>query len=550
MASVEVSKKDLEKLMGMEIVIPKLEEDLFDEKMELDHYDDKTETLVIETEYDRPDLLSAEGIARQLRLYYGKQKGLIKYDFKPAKARVRVSKEMKKYRPYAHYFIAKNVRMTEELVKQLMQIQEKLHEVYAGNRKLASIGVYDFDKTKPDYEYKPVKPKEIKFTPLGETTEMNGIEVLEKTEKGREFAWLLEGKDKYPLLVDSTGRVLSMPPILNSEDTKVDENTHNLFVDVTGTDEKTVRMITVILATMLAERRASIEKVIVEEGSKKFETPITEYEEKTISVELVNKMLGLELSQEEVVKLFEKQGFDAKKKGKQVKVTIPCYRFDILHEADLVEEVACAYGLNSMKPKLPNVFTIGEKHKIEKTTDVLRELMIGLGFQEIATFILSNSKSFEEKVRVGEKILKLKNPMSEEYDCLRNTLIPKLLEFLSKNKHYELPQKVFEAGDVVVFTNKGEEKTRTEKRIAGVIISADAGFTQAKSFAESILRNIGVKPEFEAKNYDTFIIGRSAEIKHGKKVIGIIGEIHPQIITDFELENPIAVFELRIDELL
>jgi phenylalanyl-tRNA synthetase beta chain len=216
---------------------------------------------------------------------------------------------------------------------------------------------------------------------------------------------------------------------------------------------------------------------------------------------------------------------------------------------DLVEEISCAYGLNNMKPILPNVATIGEIHKIEKKAQKARRTMAGLGFQEILTFILSNKKTFDD---CHEETVDLKNYQSDEYNCVRNSLIPKLVEFLQKNKHYEMPQKVFECGEVLLVTNKGEEKTESPKHLAAAITSNDVGFTEIKSICEALLRNMRINADYKPINDAKFINGRAAEIidREKDRKIGVIGEINPEVLSKFQLENPVAVFEINVEKLL
>ncbi len=541
MATIEVNKKDLEKLVGKKLDDKKLEDELFDLKLELDKKEE--DTLFIELEYDRADLLTTEGIARQMRGHYGIETGLQEYDFEQSDTVVEMSKELEKYRPYAEYFIALSYPMNEDSVKQLMQVQEKLHEVYARERTLASIGIYDLDKTSKQFKYEARKPNEIKFIPLEKTKEMTGEEILEKHEKGKEYKHLIEHLDKYPLLMDSNGKVLSMPPIINSENTKVDEKTENLFVDVTGTSKKTVSEITILLATFFAERGAKIKKVKVKQESKERITPKIEYKEMNLKPDEARRTLGLNLDNLEMIRLLKKQRFGARQEEGFIKTTIPPYRIDIIHPIDLIEEISCAYGLNNMKPSLPNIATIGELHKTEKKTRKAREAMIGLGFQEIASFITSN------KERMFEKPIELLNPVTEEHNCLRNSLMPKLMEFFQANKHYELPQKIFEAGEAVTPTNKGEAKTRTETRIAGAVISRDAGYTEIKSICEALLKTMNKKAEFKEIEKHYFIPGRAAEIIIKNKKIGELGEIHPEILEKFQLENPVALFEINLEKI-
>ena len=542
MATIEVSKKDLEKLVGKKLDEKKIEDELFDLKLELDKKEE--DTLFIELEYDRADLLTTEGIARQMKGYYNIETGLREYEFEKSEAAVKIDKEMKKYRPYAAYFIALNYPMNEDSIKQLMQVQEKLHEIYARGRTLASIGIYDFDKTSKQFIYKPMKPTEIRFIPLERTKEMTGEEILEKHDKGKAYKHLIEHLDKYPLLIDSEGKVLSMPPIINSEETKVDERTKNLFIDVTGTSKKAVEEITIILATSFAERGAEIQKVKIEYGAEEKYSPELKYEEMNLKPDEVRRILGLNLDNIEIIRLLKKQRFGARQEEGFIKTIIPPYRIDIIHPVDLIEEISCAYGLNNMKPTMPNITTIGEISRIEKKARKARELMAGLGFQETASFITSN------KTKMFEKPIELLNPVTEEHDCLRNSLMPKLMEFFQANKHYELPQKIFEAGEIVIATNKGEAKTRTKKHLAGAIISRGTGFTEIKSNCEALLKNMGVKnAEYKELQKDYFIEGRAAEIIHKDKKIGEIGEIHPLVLEKFQLENPVAIFEINLEKI-
>lgn len=541
MATIEVNKKDLEKLVGKKLDEKKLENELFDLKLELDKKEN--DTLYIELEYDRADMLTASGIARQMKGYYNIETGLREYEFENANTTVKIDKEMKKYRAYAQYFIAIDYPMNKNTIKQLIQVQEKLHVIYAKNRTLASIGIYDLDKTSKQFIYKPVKPEEIKFIPLEKTREMNGKEILEKHEKGINYKHLLEHLDKYPLLTDSENKVLSMPPIINSENTKVDEKTTNLFIDVTGINEKVVNEITILLATSFAERGAKIKKVKIKYGEKEKYTPELSYNEMNLKPDEVRRTLGLNLENNEIIRLLKKQRFNARQEEGFIKTTIPPYRFDILHPIDLIEEISCAYGLNNMKTTIPNITTIGGISKIEKKSIEARELMIGLGFQEIATFITSN------KEKMLEKPIELINPVSEEHNCLRNSLIPKLLEFLQANKHYELPQKVFETGEVIQLTNKGETKTKTIRYLASAITSLNTGYTEIKSNCEALLKNLGIKAEYKEIQKNYLIKGRAAEIIYKDKKIGLIGEIHPIILEKFNLENPVSIFEINLEKI-
>lgn len=549
MPSIEVSKSDLESLIKRKLDIENLNDILFDMKCELDRVEHDKDTMIIEVEHDRPDLLSTEGIARSMKGYFGIEKGLKKYDFKESGIKVEVDESVLKIRPFIRCAIARDVPFTDKSVKQIMQLQEKLHMSYAQRRSKASVGIYDLDKTKPDFIYKALKPEKIKFIPLEENKIMDANEILRKTPKGSEYADLLLNLPSYPLLVDSENTVLSMPPILNSEDTKLDEKTSNIFIDVTGLDERTVEEVLTTVTTLLAERGAEVQTVDIIYPDKKLTTPELKYEEILVNPEMVRREVGFDFDIRDMEELLKKSRFGCDTEGGNLRVTIPCYRFDIMHSVDIIEEIAMAYGYNNFEPILPNIATIGSIHKIERESNKVRDLMMGLGFQEVATFILSNKKIFE-KAKIEEKVIELANPVSEEYNCLRNSLIPKLLEFLVANKHYELPQKIFEVDDVVEITNRGETKTKTKRMLSGAIISANAGFTEGKSVIEAVLRNLGVSPSFEATKDKTFLKGRVARIISRGKEIGVIGEIHPEVLTNFGLENPAVAFEIELEKIV
>ena len=490
---------------------------------------------------DRPDLLSIEGIARAMRSFLEIELGMKKYEVMEPKIEMKVEESVKEVRPYVSAAIIRNVKMTDELVASVMELQEKLHLSIGKERKKMAIGVHNLDAVVPPFTYKGVKPNEIKFVPLGKAQEMNLEEILLKHEKGIKYAHLLEGKKLYPIIVDKNENVLSFPPIINGELTAVDLYTENIFIDVTGTEKMAVENALNIIATAFAERGGKLEKVKIIDEERRV-TPNLIPEEREVDINYASKILGMDVKKY-AVKSLQKMGYDAFMDGDMVKVKIPPWRVDILHAIDLVEDMAIGYGYEKFQPKLPEEMTFGKGVSFRKLHDIL----LGLGFIEVVTLSLSNREDQFQKMNVREKeIAEIENPVTTKHSCLRLSLLPSLLEILSKNKHNELPQAIYEIGEVVHIQNK---MAKNFVYLAGVKISAKTGFTECKSLVEAIMRNLGIDATIKEKKHDSFIEGRCASIWYDGE-IGYFGELHPMVIINFELEHPIIAFEMNVEKLL
>ena len=496
----------------------------------------------IEVFPNRPDMLSVEGIARALRAFFGIEKGLKEYEIEPPKISLKVEESVKKVRPYIGGAVVRNVELTDELISSLMDIQEKLHFSIGKDRKKMAIGLHDFDKVNPPFVYKGVKPNEIKFVPLEKEEEMDLDEILEKHEKGIAYAHLLKDAELYPIILDKNGNVLSFPPIINGQLTALTEKTRNIFIDVTGTDEQAVKATLIIVSTLLAERGGEIEQVEIIDN-RKFVTPDLTPQQMEVDLNYIHKILKID-SKEEIKNALEKMGHNVEFLADKIKVYSPAWRVDILHPIDIVEDIAVGYGYERFEETLPQSMTFGESLSYEK----LHQTMIGLGFNEVITLSLSSiEKEFEKmEMEKGNEIVELENPITKEHSILRTSLIPSLMEILSKNRHNDLPQQIYEIGDVVEYRKEVKQKTM----LAGVKIDAKANFTECKSIVEAILRNMGYKMEVEEKNHPSFIGGRCASVIVDGKEIGYFGEIKPSVICNFGLEYPVIAFELDASFLL
>lgn len=502
----------------------------------------------IEVNPNRPDLLSTEGLARTFSAFVGLKTGLREYKVKKSDYLIEVDKKVKKVRPFIVAAIVKDVKFTEDFIRSIMQLQEKLHVSHCRKRRKASIGIYDLDKIKFPVKY-TTKPKNFRFLPLDEPKEMNLTEILKRTPKGKKYSWILERKEEYPILIDSGNTVLSMPPIINSENTKVEKSTKNLLIDITTTDEKTAKEALNILVTTFADRGGKIYSVRIKYPNREILTPKLEEKSVKLDQNYVNELLGIELKNKEIIDCLKKMGYDATGKEK-IEVLVPCYRTDIMHQFDLAEEVAIGYGYENFEPKIPNISTIGKEGELEVFSRRLRELMVGLGFQEVMCLTLTNKEFLFDKMNLKERpVAEIANPKTKEYTICRDQILPSLLKVLSKNKHREFPQKIFELESVVVLDKKSETGARNNKRLGGVISDHKIGYSDIRAVVSSFLKNLGTKYIIKTTKNDSFIEGRVGCIMVNKKKIGILGEISPVVITNFDLEKPVASFEINVEKL-
>ena len=538
MPIVTLRYDDLERLCGAdkdEILqrMPMIGADI--ERIETDYAD-------VEFFPDRPDMFSVEGVSRAMRGFLGIETGLPTYQVKKSSIKINVKPSVKNVRPYVVCAVLRGVDLSPGTIESLMGLQEDLHWGIGRNRKKVSIGVHDLSKVSPPFRYLAEDPS-FSFVPLDFTEEMTMDEILEKHPKGIKFAHILKSKDKYPLILDSNGDVLSFPPIINGELTRVTEDTKDLFIDVTGLDES-VNIALNIIVTSLGDRGGSIESVTILDDQKKV-TPDLNPRVRQISVKEAQELIGFEISPEECLECLKKMRFGAKLlKGKsKIEVEVPPYRADILHSWDIIEDIAIGYGYERIVPTFPETVTIGKTHSLEDRKVLFRNIMIGLGYFEVMTFTLTNEEKNFKKMRFSETdndstVTKVENPISEDYTMLRTSILPNLLEILSLNKHREMPHRIFEVGEVII-------NSKNEERIAGVSIHSNANFAEIKSVIESFFRELEQEIKIcESKN-PTFLEGRAADILVDDKIIGVFGEIHPETITNFELKNPVSGFELN-----
>ncbi|MCJ7478913.1 MAG: phenylalanine--tRNA ligase subunit beta [Candidatus Nanohaloarchaeota archaeon QJJ-7] len=563
MAVVEISKPHLEELVGEELGVEKLEEEgsmlgiLFEDSTEsgdsarsngtsgsTSSEEDKIE---VEVEPNRPDLLSVEGIARALRGFFEIETGAVDYPVETGDIEVEVDSSVKNVRKHIACARIKNLDLKEDELNSIIQLQEKLTETYGRKRKKIAIGLHDLGPLEPPITYRGADPSEDSFVPLGRDEEMNLGDILEEHDKGKKYGWILEDEERYPLLQDSEGEVLSMPPIINGELTEVDDDTDDIFLDVTGTSRREVETALNILVAALHERGGTIESVEV--GGERMPDMTGDLRE--IDPEYVREVSGLDnLSEEGIKEQLEKMLYGVEIEGDKLLVTVPAYRADVMHPYDVIEDVVIGYGYGNVEEEIPEVSTIGGEDDRTVFRDSLRELMVGTGAQETMTFILSNrEKLFDRMDKEKEEVVSMANPLTEEYTVVRNWVLPSLMEVLGNNQHNRYPQKLFEVGKVSELEDHSHTGADDSYQLAYVSAGSETGFSEVRGVLQSVAKELGLEFEVEELSHGSFRDKRCGNIVLDGEEAGIIGEINEEVRDSWGLDVSVAAFEIYVDVL-
>ncbi len=555
MPTIDTYLSDLEQLLETDLPRDqdRLEEILSYIKGEITRFEDDELSIEIK-DSNRPDLWSVEGIARSLNIASGLKKFKQYKVEDDSKVKVIVSPEVKEIRSFIACSVIRSVHINDMTIKGFMHLQDKLDLTYGRDRKRTSIGLYDFDLIEPPIYYKGSQPNETSFVPLEFDQVLTLDQILDKHPKGIQYGHIVKPFKIWPVLVDAKGDVLSFPPIINSNNLgKITEKTRNILIEVTGTSMKLVDDVLTIVAIALADRKGSIESVEVSYpylnlGTRK--TPVLKSEEWTLQEKYVKEITGLNLNSKEIMNLLKKAGFDAHLLQEKITVDVPCYRKDIIHPIDLVEEVVIAFGLNNIKPRWPLHQTFGGLTHETIFMNRVADLVTGFGFQEVLTYTLSNIETLFDKMTLNHQpVLEIENPKMSSYTCLRNWLTPSLIDFLSQNTHIDYPQKIFEIGNCVKPNHNSNDGVYEWKALSAVIAHPKTGYTEMKEIMDSLLLNLDVKSTITRDNQPYFIDGRNAKIIINGKKIGRIGEIHPEILEKWRIEVPIASFEFNLSSI-
>ncbi|MHA2310303.1 MAG: phenylalanine--tRNA ligase subunit beta [Candidatus Thorarchaeota archaeon] len=544
---VESRIDDLLALIGKKMSLKKLEDTLFLIKAEVEKVDGNI--IEIEINPDRQDMLSTEGIARAVRSFLRIDSGLRDYKVKKSGLQALVKPGLAKIRPYLVCSIVLGVETSDDLIKEYMHLQEALTSTHGRNRQKASIGLYVFDEIEFPLIYSPQKPEKIKFIPLGYEIEMDGPTIISDHEKGIDYGSIISRFKKWPLLHDSEGKVLSLPPIINSNHLgQITTETHNLFVEVTGTHLPTINQALNIMTASLAERGGRVESLtVVYPDGTTHETPDFSPELMMVSIDEINQLTGLDLGKNEIIGALSRTGYNAKlRKGGQFEVQIPRYRVDVLHPVDVIEDIAIGYGFDRIVPAMPQTMTTGRAKPVTGFKNKVRDLMVGVGYQEIMNYIMSSPDLLNKKVLRDRPLVVTGNPKSRDYSVLRNSLLPIALGFAAQNQHAEYPQKIFEVGDVAIPDEMMETRIQQIPSVCGLVTDMTVNITDLATDIGFLLRNIGADGRFSYRKREdsTFIKGRCADILLDEEPIGMFGEVSPLVLSNLDLGTPVVAFEI------
>jgi len=538
MVTIVVYKWDI--INQLKIKESELEELLFNLKSEVKPVDQ--DHVEIEINNDRPDLLSSSGIIRAIKGLKKLELGEAKYEVK--KSEYTLSVENVDTRPYAIAGIIRGIKFDEDKLKELIQFQEKLHITIGRKRKKVAIGIHDLDKiTSKNIVYKEI-PLNYKFIPLNGNKEITVKEVLESTDQGKQYGNISVKNGKTPAIMEDDGSILSIPPVINSEKTRIELTTKNLFIDVTGTSLDAVISTLDLLTTNLAEIGGKIEQVKVLSAQQDFWSPLLKHTTMRIYSDYVNKKLGVNLPTSQIVEYLRMARFDADSMSKnEIEVIIPPYRVDIISQIDLVEDIAMMIGYQNLEPSTYKLSKIGNASEKTLISRKLRDLSVGAGFTEIFTFVLTNDREIQ-----GDYV-KILNPVTVDYTVIRNSLIPTTLYFLKQNQHSRMPILVFEIGDVIIRGNT-DTGYKNSTRAVYAIMDSKVSFEELQARIHQILYNLKINFSYRKSEHYLLIKGRTAEIiRDNSEVIGIIGEVHPEVLEKMGIEYPIVISEIYVDKL-
>lgn len=557
--TVTLSRKVVDAIIGKNLSLEELKGRI--SMIGTDLEDINQNEIIVEVFPNRPDMLSEQGFGRALRSFLGIKTGLQTYDIKKSGYNIVVDSSVT-MRPYTACAIIKNIELTEEYIREIIQLQEKLATTHGRNRKKSAYGVYPAQHIQFPLTYIAKEPEKVRFKPLGYEQTMSAADVLLMHPKAKEYKHLTEGWKRYPFFIDAAGNVLSMLPFTNSEDTgKIDVNTKDIFIECSGIDLQNVQIALNIIVTTLADMGGEIYSIEMKYGNKKITTPCLEPRSLKLDIPYVNKILGLSLTLTETKKALERMGYGMNsgvsgKTGDRGCVLVPSYRADILHQRDIVEDIAIAYGYENFEEKIPCIATIAQEDTFSIFKEKIAELLVGLGMLEVSNFHLIDKDVQTVQTGIPHEVLEILGPVSLEYNSLRSLILPCLLQTLRHNKQYDYPQKFFEIG--TVFKKDLEKPAMSEESVhLGVVVSHQkAGFTEARQIIDYLFRMLGLGYTVVETDLGCFLSGRIGRIIIKENIknteqenkVAYIGEVHPQVLQNFGLEMPVVAIELNLSK--
>ena len=530
------------------------------------------ESVEVEVFPDRPDLLSHETISRASRSFLELTEEDSDLPVKAGEVSLTVDPELERVRPVVMGAVVRSVdtgsnfEQNEDFIQSLMDHQEKLHMTLGRKRKFASIGVHDLNTLKPPFRVTTVS-SEFSFTPLASEKEMSIEKILSEHPKGLEYAHLMENLNEYPIILDSADKVLSFPPIINGSHTTVSVETRDFFIDVTGWDRRACEACLLLVCLSMSERGGKVESIQLNgtDGEQHL-SPNGEGIVHRIPDSLIEKILGIKLGPDELSSSIRKMGGTLQEsrtvtdgpndRGRwsdcvvgevEHLIKMPRWRSDVMHPVDIVEDIAIGFGFQNLPQKLSTTHLDAIPLKGSDLKRRFGESMRACGLQEVQSLTLSNERDQFENMRWSNEgyVTEISNPITSDHTILRQYILPSLLRLLAANRHHELPQRVYEQGDVI-------RESKNYPRGAWACAEVGSGFTASKGIAQALLRDMGAnQDEVEFRPIDhrhgPWINGRGSHIFIRDEKIGEFGEIDPEVSSIFGIKSPIQAGEIDLE---
>ena len=557
MTILTLNRKQLEKRIGK--ITAELEKKIIDMGTPIEEVTDSE--VSVEVFPNRPDLLSMENFARAINQFNGKRKIANFKINKPEKDYVvTIDKSVKAVRPHTVCVIIKKMKFNEEKIKEIVDIQEKLHNSIGRKRQKLAIGIYPLDKIALPIRFVGRKPEEIKFQPLESAKEMTGRQILRGHPTGREYAHLLEEADVFPIFVDAKDEILSMPPIINSEKTgRIDDSTKDIFIECSGHNLAYLKKCLNIIVANLSEMGGKIYAMNIKDSKNgNFVSPNMSLEELKFEIKDIEKTLGIELSEKNVKNYLIRMGIGYENRSGKSVALIPAYRADILHWIDLSEEIAIAYGYDNFVSEVPNISTIAYESSIDKTKRTIGNILAGLGLLETSSFHLTTKKNIKKMYYDFSDFIEVEESKTER-NILRIDMLTNLLQIVSENSDAAYPQKIFEMGRVFSRCENMEVGGRRsevgcyetgvleEERLAIGLINESVNFTELKQILDYLFKMLDIEYSIEPVENSNYIIGRCGKIIVDDKEIGFIGEIAPRVLKNWKIRMPVVALEIKLN---
>ncbi|MBT6690335.1 phenylalanine--tRNA ligase subunit beta [archaeon] len=544
MTILTMDRKELEKRVGK--ISKELEKKITDMGTPVEELTDSE--VEVELFPNRPDLLSLENFARAVNQFNGKGKVAKFRIYEPEKNyEVIVEKSVKVVRPFTVCAIIKGLKFSDSDIKNVVDLQEKLHNSIGRKRKKAAIGIYPLDKISLPIRFVGRASEDIKFLPLEASREMNARQILKGHPTGREYAHLLEDTDVYPVFIDANDDVLSMPPIINSEKTgRIDEKTRDVFIECSGHNLVYLKKVLNILLASISEMGGKIYAMNIKDSKDgSFVSPDMGHEDLEFKIEDIEKTLGISLKEKEVRGYLNRMGIGMRNDNGKFFAEVPCYRADILHWIDLTEEVAIAYGYDNFVPEIPEISTIAEEDSFDREKRAIGNILAGLGMLECNSFHLTTKKNIKKMHYEFNDFIEVEESKTER-DVLRMDMMTNMLQILSENSDAAYPQKVFEVGRVFALDEKSDNGVREKERLAIAMVDEKMGYTEMKQVLDYLFKMLGLEYIVEDVEDSNYIVGRCGKIVVDDVEVGRVGEVAPRVLRNWKIRFPVVGCEIGL----